>query len=175
MPTSLTGIFRENVAALLLRRDGRLLIGECADKPGCWSFPQGGVDDGETRREALFREMREEVRLGPRGFEVLASRSGYAYSYPPGRLKKGIYRGQSQTYFLCRLTRGEPDPRGSNPRAPEFLRLRWVKPEEFDLALIPAFKREVTARVLKDFFGVSPALPPESPPDATDNDPEVML
>jgi hypothetical protein len=50
-----------------------------------------------------------------------------------------------------------------------------VKPEEFDLALIPAFKREVTARVLKDFFGVSPALPPESPPDATDNDPEVML
>jgi putative (di)nucleoside polyphosphate hydrolase len=175
MPTSLTGIFRENVAALLLRRDGRLLIGECADKPGCWSFPQGGVDDGETRREALFREMREEVRLGSRGFEVLASRSGYTYSYPPGRLKKGIYRGQIQTYFLCRLLRGEPDPGGSNPRAPEFLRLRWVKPEEFDLALIPVFKREVTSRVLMDFFGVSPAPLPESLPDAMDNDPEVML
>ncbi|MFM7182434.1 MAG: NUDIX domain-containing protein [Verrucomicrobiales bacterium] len=175
MPTSLTGIFRENVAALLLRRDGKVLIGECSDKPGSWSFPQGGVDEGETRREALFREMKEEVLLGPRGFEILASRSGYAYSYPPGHLKKGIYCGQSQTYFLCKLTHGEPDARGSNPRAPEFLRLRWVKPADFDLSLLPVFKREVTARVLKDFFGVSPPLPPESAPDATDTDPEVML
>ncbi len=178
MPTSLTGIFRENVAALITRSDGRLLIGECSDKPGCWSFPQGGVDEGETRREALFREMQEEICLGARGLEILASRSGYAYSYPPGRLKKGIYRGQMQTYFLCRVVRGEPSARGRNPSNPEFLRLRWVKPSEFDLRLIPVFKREVTIRVLADFFGVSLTLPsPEStsPADVADSDPEIML
>lgn len=178
MPTSLTGIFRENVAALITRSDGRLLIGECADKPGCWSFPQGGVDEGETRREALFREMQEEICLGARSLEVVASRSGYAYSYPPGRLKKGIYRGQMQTYFLCRLLRGEPKAHGRNRGKPEFLRLRWVKPEDFDLSLIPVFKREVTIRIIADFFGVTLAIPATqstSPADVPDSDPEVML
>ena len=155
MPTSMIGILRENVAALLVRKDGRVLIGECADKPGSWSFPQGGVDDGETRREAMIREMREEIHLGPRHYRVLGSRSGYSYTYPPGRLIKGIYCGQIQTYFLCQLLHGEARAKTPGSRRSEFLRLQWVKPDKLDLAMIPSFKRMVTARVLADFFGVA--------------------
>jgi putative (di)nucleoside polyphosphate hydrolase len=178
MPTPLTGILRENVAALIVRDDGKILLGECSDKPGCWSFPQGGVDDGETRREALVRELYEEVGLRARDVEILRSRSPYAYLYPPGRLKKGIYSGQIQTYFLCRLRRNQPDPKRGNPRRPEFLRLRWLAPATFDLGLIPVVKREVTRQVLHDFFQVKLEIPPiqeDAPPDPADTDPEIML
>lgn len=170
------GILRENVAALLVRKDGRVLIGECADKPGSWSFPQGGVDDGETRREAIAREMREEIHLAPRHYTIAASRSGYSYTYPPGRLKKGIYRGQIQTYFLCQLRQGEPLAKKPGGRSPEFLRLQWIKPEKLDLAMIPSFKREVTARVLADFFGVAAAMPPAGPATIDPSaDPDAMV
>jgi putative (di)nucleoside polyphosphate hydrolase len=178
MPTSMTGIFRDNVAALLLRKDGRVLIGECADKPGSWSFPQGGVDDGETRREAMVRELREEIHLGPRHYTVIGSRSGYSYTYPPGRLKKGVYCGQMQTYFLCRLLHGEPRASKNGKRKQEFLQLKWIKPAELDLRMIPGFKRLLTARVMADFFGV--VLPHAAPsadtaPDDQSGDSDSMV
>ena len=152
MPTRLTGILRENVAALVVRADGRILLGECADKPGWWSLPQGGVEHSETWREALVRELAEETGLRPRQYEVVERRSGYGYLYPGGRLKKGVYRGQLQTYFRCQLVRGEPVI-GGRGRS-EFLQLRWVEPPDLELGLIPPFKREVTRRVWRDFFGV---------------------
>jgi putative (di)nucleoside polyphosphate hydrolase len=39
------------------------LIGERVGKPGSWQTPQGGVDGGETVREAAKRELYEEVGL----------------------------------------------------------------------------------------------------------------
>ena len=165
MPVVLTGIYRDNVAALLMRADGAILIGECAEKPGTWSFPQGGVDDGETRREALVRELHEEVSLRPRDYKILGFRCGYAYTYPEGKLKKGIYCGQIQTYFLCKLHGREPNPRLGSPKSPEFLRLLWVQPTKLDLGSFSFFKRDVTRRVLADFFHIS--LPQEPEAEAT--------
>jgi len=149
------GILRDNVAALVLRKDGMVLWGECADKPGTWSFPQGGVDRGETRREALARELREEVGLPKSAYNIVASRSGYRYLYPEGRLKKGLYCGQMQTYFLCVMkgTGSQPHERKS-ARSPEFLRVAWVRPEELDLALVPDFKQDTIRAVIEDFFHV---------------------
>lgn len=153
------GVLRDNVAALVVRRDGAVLWGECADKPGWWSFPQGGVDAGETRREALIRELREEVGLPKSAYTIVASRSGYRYHYPPGKLKKGIYCGQIQTYFLCRLKPSAPLPHQRAPgrRAPEFLSLEWTNPAGVDFERIPPFKRETVRCVLRDFFEGLPA------------------
>lgn len=177
MPVALTGIYRENVAALLVRRDGQVLVGECADKPGCWSFPQGGVAPGETRREALARELAEETGMSPRDYRILRTRGGYAYDYPGGRLKKGIYRGQRQTYFLCLMLRDGPVARRNwRGKSREFLRLAWVRPSTFDLGMVPVFKRTTVRGVLADFFGVDRPLPDAADAvDAADVDPDVML
>jgi putative (di)nucleoside polyphosphate hydrolase len=56
--------FRPNVAAILQREDGRILVGERADVPGAWQFPQGGVNEGEGSLEALERELEEEIGVG---------------------------------------------------------------------------------------------------------------
>ena len=53
--------FRPNVAAILRRPDGRILIGERHDFPGSWQFPQGGIHGTETPEEALRRELAEEL------------------------------------------------------------------------------------------------------------------
>jgi putative (di)nucleoside polyphosphate hydrolase len=51
--------YRANVAAILRRTDGKILIGERADITYAWQFPQGGVKNNETLHEALQRELKE--------------------------------------------------------------------------------------------------------------------
>lgn len=53
-------------AAVLIRPDGRFLLGQRAAEtfyPGYWEFPGGKVEPGETAREALIRELDEELGI----------------------------------------------------------------------------------------------------------------
>lgn len=149
--------FRTNVAALILDSKGRLLICERCNCPGNWQFPQGGVDPGETLREALHREVKEEVGLLPRHYKVLQKRDGYRYLYPPEvrikKLRKHGNHGQEQTYYLCQLKPKAPKiDVAQNP--PEFSDYRWIQPASFKLKWLPDFKRDVYREVLRDFFQV---------------------
>ena len=52
------------VTAALIERDGRLLVGRRppgSRQAGLWEFPGGTVEAGEDPREALRRELREEL------------------------------------------------------------------------------------------------------------------
>jgi putative (di)nucleoside polyphosphate hydrolase len=149
--------FRPNVAALITKPGGQLLICERWMIPGAWQFPQGGMDPGETPEQALRREIREEVGLKPNHYTVMGHRSGYRYLYPAEvrrrkMLKHGSH-GQEQIYFLCRTTTDSP-PVNVNQRSREFSAHRWIPPEEFDLDWLPDFKREVYRQVMKDFFRI---------------------
>jgi len=141
----------------MTREEGLLLICERWTVPGAWQFPQGGVDPGETEEEALFREVREEIGLEARHYEVLERRSGYRYLYPEDVRRKKVRKhgcqGQEQAYYLCRLRSGAPAV-DVNQRPREFACHRWILPEEFDLEWLPGFKRDVYRQVMKDFFGV---------------------
>lgn len=149
--------YRPNVAALMVNQDGNLLICERSNMSGAWQFPQGGVDDGESMEEGLFREVSEEIGLRPKHYEVLEQRDGYRYLYPPDvrakKIKKHGNHGQEQTYFLCKLKVDAP-PVNVHQSPPEFGAYRWIQPDEFDLDWVPVFKHEVYRAVMKDFFGV---------------------
>jgi 8-oxo-dGTP pyrophosphatase MutT (NUDIX family) len=61
-------IQREIVAGLVVSKDGKFLFGMKDPKGGgvyadCWHTPGGGIEDGETKLEALAREMREEMGI----------------------------------------------------------------------------------------------------------------
>ena len=70
------------VAAALIVRDGRILIGQRkkADSHGLkWEFPGGKVERGESTVDALARELEEELGIQAHiGREVVR----YTWSYP---------------------------------------------------------------------------------------------
>jgi putative (di)nucleoside polyphosphate hydrolase len=144
--------YRENVAAILRNPKGEILVCERLGMPGAWQFPQGGVDAGETREEALGRELCEEIGLVPDDFEIVEQRGPYRYLFGSGQTKKG-YHGKEQHYFLADFT--SPDCRINVATShPEFQGYRWIRPADFQMAWLPEMKQEVYRAVFKDFFGV---------------------
>jgi putative (di)nucleoside polyphosphate hydrolase len=150
--------YRSNVAALIVRADSSLLICERWTVPGAWQFPQGGVDAGESLEEALFREVKEEIGIGPKHYHIIEKRTGYRYLYPEEvrnkKLQKHGNHGQEQTYFLCALSPTAP-PVDVNQKPREFRAYRWIHPHEFDLDWLPSFKQDVYRQVMSDFFDVT--------------------
>ena len=66
--------YRPNVAAVILSpkypSECEFFIAQRNDIKGAWQFPQGGIDEGENPREALFRELSEEI--GTSEIEIIA-------------------------------------------------------------------------------------------------------
>jgi putative (di)nucleoside polyphosphate hydrolase len=144
--------YRLNVAAILRNGAGKILLGERVDRSGAWQFPQGGVDEGETLAEALIRELREEISLGPSAYQILTSRGPYYYLFGGGKVVKGFH-GKEQYYFLADFT-GDTDRINVETEHPEFRCVRWVDPADFDIDWLPKMKREVYRAVFLDFFSL---------------------
>jgi putative (di)nucleoside polyphosphate hydrolase len=159
--------YRPNVAAIL--RDpstGKIFIGERIDHRGSWQFPQGGVDRGEDLLSALYREVEEEIGVPKSLYSLVACNTDYRYKFPKGKLKKGKYCSQTQTYFLCDF-HGRDEDINLKAHVQEFSRFVWIDPKDFNLMWVPRFKRPVFIRVFRDFFGIKqlPKVPklPKAP------------
>jgi putative (di)nucleoside polyphosphate hydrolase len=151
--------YRPNVAAILRKpKSGKILIAERISNKGSWQFPQGGVDKGEDLIGALYREVEEEIGVGPDKYEIAAARTAYRYKFPHGHLKKKRFCGQVQTYFLCDYY-GKKNAIDLDAHVREFSQYKWIKPQDFPLEGVPKFKRPVFKRVFKDFFGVKLKMP----------------
>ena len=144
--------YRPNVALILMNQEGEILIGERLDASDCWQFPQGGVKSHETLREALAREVNEELSLPENCYEVLEQRGTYQYLYPPGKVKEG-YAGQEQTYFRA-LLKADFLLEAGPILSPEFQTVRWISPEDFQLDWVVKFKQKVYQQVFFDFWGI---------------------
>lgn len=103
-------------------------MGERADTPNAWQFPQGGIDPGETPEQALVREMKEEVGIDT--IQILKRGADVIYNFPTD-LKSAVakrYLGQRQTWFLLQAGTGwEPDLTRCDK---EFVRFTWKTPED---------------------------------------------
>ncbi len=99
--------YRPNVAAIVLSSDYpekcEFLLFRRRGQKRSWQFPQGGIDEGETKIEALLRELDEEI--GTNDVEILGEYPDWiSYDFPPSSNEKRYpFRGQKQKYFLVRL------------------------------------------------------------------------
>ena len=96
--------YRPNVAAVVVSAkypfQCQLFIASRSDIEGAWQFPQGGIDEGETPREALYRELEEEIGTGE--VEIIAEYPEWLQYDFPQKIAQKMYPfdGQSQKYFL---------------------------------------------------------------------------
>lgn len=153
--------YRLNVGAALFNRLGRVLVCRRADLPNVegspsgWQLPQGGIDADEDPRQAVLRELAEEI--GTDRARIIGEHPEWlTYDLPPtlmGVALGGRYRGQRQRWFALRFLGEDADIRLDHDPHPEFDAWRWAELSELP-TLGPAFKRttyEVLARSFARF------------------------
>lgn len=144
--------YRPCVGVMLLNADNQVFVAQRRDmKTEAWQMPQGGIDKGETPRDAAFRELEEET--GTRNAEILAETQGWLdYDLPLDllpKLWKGRYRGQRQKWFAMRYL-GRDEDIDIETEEPEFSAWKWADVDELP-SLIVSFKRELYRQVVAEF------------------------
>jgi putative (di)nucleoside polyphosphate hydrolase len=142
--------YRPNVGIILANSRGDLLWARRRNQ-NAWQFPQGGIHEGESPEQAMYRELGEEVGLEESDVEMLACTAGWLkYRLPPQFMrhrKNPNFVGQKQKWFLLRLVSEDQRVRVDAHATPEFDQWRWVS-YWYPLGQIVAFKREVYRRAL---------------------------
>lgn len=133
----------EVAAAVLIDADGRFLLAQRPARTvyaGYWEFPGGKVEPGETTRQALIRELREEI-----GIEVQRADPWIVktFSYPHATVRLHFFR--------VRQWQGEPQGR-------EEQSLAWQQPGDCNLApMLPANTPIMRALELPTEYAISNA------------------
>ena len=114
----------EVVAALIENSEGKLLIcrrPEGKTRAHLWEFVGGKVESGESGRDALIRECREELGIG---IETGEEAADIRYDYPDVSIHLVLIR--------ARISEGKPVLR-------EHEDMKWIGPgEESDYSFCPA-------------------------------------
>jgi 8-oxo-dGTP diphosphatase len=133
--------FVEAAVAVILREDGRVLLGQRPPgKPwaGWWEFPGGKIEDGETPFHALQRELHEEL-----GIEAVQAYPWLTrtFAYPE--------RTVNLRFFTVRAWRGEPHGR-------ENQQVSWQHPAAVDVGpLLPANAPVLDALQLPPVYAIT--------------------
>ena len=99
--------YRKGVGIFLLNSERKLWIGKRVDmKSGYWQMPQGGIDKKETPKEAMQRELMEEVGISKNYRILYESKKWLKYDFPKELINivwNGRYIGQKQKWFVCKF------------------------------------------------------------------------
>jgi putative (di)nucleoside polyphosphate hydrolase len=138
--------FRANVGACVVDHSGRVLaLRRRGIEQNGWQMPQGGIDDAETPRAALLRELEEETGLRAHEVEIVAEHPDWlVYELPPHFRRPKIGWGQAQKWFVLRVREGA----NVRPDGDEFDTFDWLAPAQL-LARVIAFRRPVYEAVLR--------------------------
>mgnify|MGYP000983459639 CR=1 FL=1 len=126
----------EVVAAVIENENNEIL---CALRspimtlPNMWEFPGGKIELGESREEALIREVKEELELDINNLEYLTT---VEYDYPNFHL--------TMHCFICEICGGELVLNAHNDA-------KWVSLEELSTQKWVPADVEVVEKILNDF------------------------
>jgi len=113
------------VAGFLKKGDKFLLVRRPLNKKrgGLWEFPGGKVEDGETLKEAIERELKEELGIETKAKNLVCKT---IYKYPEGEIELSLLEVEFK----------------EDPILKEALESKWVTIEESEkLELCPADMR----------------------------------
>jgi 8-oxo-dGTP diphosphatase len=124
------------VAAAVLIEGGRVLLTQRkagTHLAGAWEFPGGKVEAGEDPREALKRELREEIGVEARVGEIVDA-TFHRYE-------------DAEKAVLLLFFETSRDAASPEPTAVDVAAVRWACAAELDPALFPPADVAVLAKV----------------------------
>jgi|TARA_A100001011_G_scaffold128667_1_gene135678 putative (di)nucleoside polyphosphate hydrolase len=144
--------YRPNVAMVVINSMNKVLI--CRRKnTRTWQFPQGGIDNGEDIKKAMYRELSEEVGLSKADVSLVGESEGtITYEIPKtirSKVLGGKFKGQEQKWFLLKLKKDNSEIKLDNEAFPEFDKYEWVSFWQ-PLNRIVDFKREAYREALSE-------------------------
>ena len=144
--------YRPNVAMVVINSMNKVLI--CRRKnTRTWQFPQGGIDNGEDIKKAMYRELSEEVGLSKDDVSLVGESEGtITYDIPKtirSKVLGGKFKGQEQKWFLLKLKKDNSEIKLDNEAFPEFDKYEWVSFWQ-PLNRIVDFKREAYRKALSE-------------------------
>lgn len=147
--------YRAGVGIVLMNSHGLVFSGRRRDnRDHPWQMPQGGLQEGETPRQAALREVREE--LGTHAVSILEFRPDwlyYDYPAPESSKRATLFRGQRHLWYLLRFE-GDDRDIDIGGSGGEFSEWRWSSPAQIiDEAV--SFKQPAYRQVMRYF---APAL-----------------
>ena len=146
--------YRPNVGIIICNNEKKVLWAKRADEDA-WQFPQGGINEGESPKEAMYRELMEEVGLSRDHVKVIArTKDWLRYDVPKNWIRRDWrdrYKGQKQIWFLLKLVGDDSNVFLKNTYKPEFDAWRW---DDFwsPLDQIIDFKRDVYEQALNELW-----------------------
>ena len=145
--------YRNKVSGIITDNENKFLIVQLVDySENHWNWPGGGMEEGETPKETILRELFEE--LGTNEFEIVKSSSIVnKYEWPNWiiardiiKQKPAIYRGQEVIHiklnFLGNSSDIKPDPG-------EIRLAMWVYYKELESHFVIPNQWNVAKKVLK--------------------------
>ncbi len=124
------------VVAGLMALQGKILLAqrrEEDDQALLWEFPGGKVEEGEDPRQALKREIQEELGMDVAAGELFDA----TYTFYPGRPALLLV-------YRCEILKGVPRPLACRS-------LRWTSPGEMRELAMPAADEPIRERL--QFYG----------------------
>lgn len=144
--------YRPNVGIILCNAQNEVFWGKRV-REHSWQFPQGGINEGESPEQAMYRELFEEIGLESKHVKILGrTKEWLRYDVPPHWVRRewrGSYRGQKQIWFLLRLVGRDHHVNLRSCSHPEFDAWRWCEYWS-PINMVIEFKRSVYQQALEE-------------------------
>ena len=144
-------LYRPNIGCVILKNGKILSAKRVGYDSNAWQMPQGGVDGNENLREAIMRELLEEI--GTNNVEIVRESTYFRYYKIPATITTqiwgGKYIGQKQKWFLMNF-KGEDSEVNIHTNHPEFEEWKWSEPSDIIREAI-FFKKDIYSDVLAEF------------------------
>lgn len=142
--------FRYGVGIILMNSNKQVLLCKRIGQSS-WQFPQGGIDGQEKSKDAMYRELYEEVGLSKDDVQLVANTKHWlSYKIPKKMMRKNRPSciGQKQKWFLLKLRSSENEINLTTAK-PEFDDWKWVN-YWHPLREVIYFKQKVYSLALKE-------------------------
>ena len=145
-------LYRRCVGLVVINNDGLVFVGKRIDSNlNAWQMPQGGIENGESPRNAGLRELKEEI--GTNNVKLIGEIDNWLnYDIPQklsSKLWNGKYRGQTQKWLAFQFL-GNDDEININTEDPEFKEWKWEEHKNLVNLAVP-FKKDIYKKIINEF------------------------